>query len=120
MRELVIIDKNRIGLLADVSYILGRNHINIESIDFQVVGNEAVIRVGIENYDFALRVLQEAGLSVYDRDESVFVVPNKSSELHNITAKFRDKNRFVKNLSILTADGDNAVVSVELYKNVPN
>ena len=44
MKELLVLAKDRIGLLADLSYILGEAGIDIESISADTLGDKAVIR----------------------------------------------------------------------------
>jgi len=45
MKDITIIAPDKVGLLADISYILGKARVNIESIAVTSVGGKAVITV---------------------------------------------------------------------------
>ena len=49
MKSLTIVADDRVGLLSDISYVLGKSKINIESISVDVIGNKAVIVLTIKN-----------------------------------------------------------------------
>jgi len=49
MHSITIVADDRVGLLADISYILGTTHINIESISVSAIGGKAVITLLVKN-----------------------------------------------------------------------
>ena len=45
--EIVITTRNKVGLLADISYLLGHAKVNIEAISVSVAGGKAFINIGV-------------------------------------------------------------------------
>ena len=113
IKEITIIDKDRIGLLAEISYLLGKSHINIETIHLHVVGGKAIIRLGVVQLDAAVDILSKAGFKVLANDRKILVLPNKPGELHKIADMLRMKNIPISNISVLESDGNNTVVSIK-------
>ena len=113
MCELVIVAKDRIGLLAEISYVLGKNEINIESINLNVVDGRAIVRLEVKQKELAMKLLRNAGFEVYTSMHSVFILPNKPGELHRLTEKYANQNKLITSISILAANKDRTVVSIK-------
>jgi len=45
MKSITIVSEDRIGLLSDITYILGKARINIEGVDVSVVGGKAIVNI---------------------------------------------------------------------------
>ena len=73
MEGLTIIAPDKIGLLLDVTTILGKERINIESISLEVVGKKAVMRLLIEKARIrkAKESLERKGFNVVASDTFV-------------------------------------------------
>lgn len=56
----VIVD-NKIGMLAEISYVLGKARLNIENILVNVTGPKAIISMEFKNPRKAYEVLEESG-----------------------------------------------------------
>ena len=63
MKEITVITHNHPGVLADVTELLAGARINLESIDAETLGTQAVLCLTVDRYDDALRALAGAGFS---------------------------------------------------------
>jgi len=113
MNEVVVVENDRVGLLADISYLLGKERINIESIDLHVVGNKAVVRLVVGDYQRAIHLLASAGFSVYGRNERILLVPNSMGSINYVSELDNWDSLPIGALSVIASDLDNAVVSVK-------
>ena len=77
MREITVVAKDRIGLLADISELLSKNGVNIESVAVETSKRTAVIRVVIRQYEKAKAVLEKGGFKVVDVDVLVVRISEK-------------------------------------------
>lgn len=92
MKEIVIIGKNRVGLLADIAELLGNFGINIDSISAYQNNDEAVIRIITSDYNTALKHLSKInGIRIKESEVIVLDLPNKPGELGKITRKLANK-----------------------------
>ena len=67
MKRITIVAKDYTGLLADVSDILARENINIQSIDAENIETTALIRIVSEDAEQAYHLLVDAGFHVVSR-----------------------------------------------------
>lgn len=67
MKRITIVAKDYTGLLADVSDILARADINIQSIDAENIETTALIRIVSEDAEQAYHLLVDAGFHVVSR-----------------------------------------------------
>ena len=49
MKQITIVAEDKVGLIADISYILGKAKINIETIMVEVYGGKAVINLTVKD-----------------------------------------------------------------------
>ena len=87
MRSITIVSEDRVGLLADISYILGKSSINIDGLNVDVVGKKAIIALVIRDPKRAAGVLHRNGYQTAEMDSIVVKVSNTSGELSRIADK---------------------------------
>ncbi len=64
MKMITVVSDDRVGLLADISYILGKSGINIEGVNVDVCAGKAIVALALKNPDRAEEVLASNGYSV--------------------------------------------------------
>ncbi|HLD59581.1 MAG TPA: ACT domain-containing protein [Candidatus Bilamarchaeaceae archaeon] len=116
MKSLTIVADDRVGLLSDISYVLGKSKINIESISVDVIGNKAVIVLTIKNSDKAREVLTGSGYSIEEDSVLVLKLDDKPGELNRITSLLADSGISIQNVQILSRDGSQTVIGVVVDK----
>lgn len=116
MKTITIVADDRVGLLADISYILGKAHINIESIGVDVVATKAVITLSIKNADKAKQVLEQNGYKVTETNVLVVKLPDKPGELSRITTMLAQEGMNISNVHMLSRDGKTTILALVVDK----
>ncbi len=112
MKDITIIAPDKIGLLADISYILGKARVNIESIAVTSVGGKAVISVLVKNSQKATDVLQRNGFRVSSGNVIFLKLSDEPGKLSEIAKMLADNKISVGNLNLISKDGKNTIVGV--------
>ena len=112
MKQLVVIQPNRPGLLADVSEIVGAAGVNIEAIESEHVGEMGVVRMNVDQYDQALRALHEAGLRPLSEEVVLVRLDDKPGALAGLARRFKDANLDIRSLLLVHRDGSQAIAAI--------
>ena len=87
-KELVVTEKNRVGILANISKILADHGLNIEGVAGYAAGDDARIMIVVDDTLRAKEALEEGGYKAVKEHEVVVVgLENKSGALKGVTAK---------------------------------
>lgn len=97
MKTVTVVTKDRVGLLADVSGILGENRINISSIAAEAHGKTGIIRVSTDNPAKTKAVLKKAGFDVSAFEMVTVRLKNKPGELARLTRELAENGIDIKN-----------------------
>lgn len=114
MKSVTIVSDDRVGLLADISYILGKSAINIDALSVDVVGGKAVISLEVKDPKRATGVLQSNGFTTAGLDSIIIKVANDSVE--EITEMLEGEKVQVKELSPLSSDAVDAIYALSVDK----
>jgi hypothetical protein len=112
MRDVTIITEDKVGLLADISYILGKAKINIESISVTSVGGKAVITILVKSPERAEDVLKKNGFKVSSGNILFVKLEDKPGALSQIAKTLADNKINVENLNLVSKDGKSTVVGI--------
>jgi hypothetical protein len=116
MRETLIITKDRVGLLAEISYVLGKEDINIEAISADTVGKKAIIHLVTSDYKKAEELLRGAGFSVMHSDIIVISLEERPGELSKVAKILADSQVNIKNVQLLTKEENKAMYAIRVDK----
>ena len=116
MRELLIVTKDRVGLLAEISYVLGKENINIESISADTIGNKAVIHLVASDDKKAEKLLSKAGFKVMRSDMIVVTLEERPGELSKVAKILADEQINIKNVQLLTKENSKALYAIKVDK----
>jgi len=112
MKEISIITDDRVGLLADISYILGKAKINIESIAASAVGGKAVLSIVVRDYDRAKSVLENSGFKKTAGNVIFVKLEDKPGMLAEIAKMLAESGINVENLHLVSKDGKHTIVGL--------
>ena len=112
MKDLTIIAADKVGLLADISYILGKARVNIESIAVTSIGGKAVITVLVKNSQKATDVLRRSGFKVSSGNVIFLKIMDEPGKLSEIAKMLVDNKIGVGNLNLVSKDGKNSIVGI--------
>ena len=116
MKYLTIVVDDRVGLIADISYILSKAKINIESISVEVVGDKAIISLGIKDLEKAQEVFRNSGYVFTKQNALVLKLLDRPGELNNIAFVLKEKNIKINNVHILSRGETQTIISIVVDK----
>ena len=112
MKSITIVAEDRIGLLADISYILGKTRVNIEGVGVNVVGGKAIISLTVRDAKKAKIALGRSGYKVMESNMIVLKLEDKPGELSKITKMLATKGVNISNVHIISRDGKHTILAV--------
>src|SRR3989338_3867628 len=118
MEGLTIIAPDKIGLLLDVTTILGKERINIESISLEVVGKKAIIRLIIEKASVrkAKESLERKGFNVVASDTFVVKLADRPGELAKVAKVLAENGVNIENVHIVDKQGRQTLCAIKVDK----
>ncbi|MBI5223028.1 hypothetical protein HY990_01255 [Candidatus Micrarchaeota archaeon] len=116
MKTITIVADDRVGLVADISYILSKSKLNIESINVDVVAGKAIITLSIADIVKAKEALESSGYKAEEINAVIVKLPDQPGELNNVTALLSKEKINILNLHMLSKDGRFTVLSLNVDK----
>jgi hypothetical protein len=116
MKDITVIAPDKVGLLADISYILGKARVNIESIAVTSVGGKSIITVLVKNSQKAMDVLQRSGFKVSSGNVIFVKIEDKPGRLSEIAKMLADQKINVENLNLVSRDGKHSIVGIAVTR----
>jgi hypothetical protein len=113
VKTIAVVAEDKVGLLADISYILAKSKINIESINVAVVSNKAVIALEVSNPSKSKEVLEASGYKV---ESNSLVIKMKNSDVQGLSERLLKDGVKVEKSNTLTRDEKFSVVSLTVDK----
>lgn len=113
MKELTVIARDRIGLLADVSEALARNGVNIASLSVETAARTAVVRVFVERHAEGRKALEKAGFKVADDDAVMLSLPDRPGELAKISRRLADNGVSIENVMLVSRENNETLLAVK-------
>ncbi|MBD3389365.1 ACT domain-containing protein [Candidatus Micrarchaeota archaeon] len=112
MKDLSVITDDKVGLLADISYILGKARVNIESLSATSVGGKAIITLLVKNSKKASEVLERNGFKISSGNVIFVKLEDKPGTLSEVAKLLAENKINVGNLNLISRDGRHTVVGV--------
>ena len=116
MRSITVVAEDRVGLLADISYLLGKAKVNIDSISVDVVAGKAVITLALKDDQKAKTLLENAGYKVAESNVVVIKLSDQPGELSKITNMLAQEKINIENVHMLSRDGNTTVLAIVVDK----
>ena len=101
MNRIIVMAKNEVGVIADISRVLADNGLNIESISTEALGDKGVITLTTDGYDDALRVLTDAGFKTVTDDSLILRLRDQPGALARVAERFKDAGVNIQSLHIV-------------------
>ena len=116
MKTLTIVSEDKVGLLADISYVLSKSKINIESVNVEVVAGKAIITLSLSDAEKGKSVLESANYKVEAVNAVIVKLTDQPGELSKITALLSKEGININNAQTLSRDGSATVLSLSVDK----
>lgn len=117
MQRITVVAPNKFGVLADVTYVLAAQGIDITSIAADTVGSEGVIHIDLEEVDRALRILAGSGYAAVSEDVLLARIKDRPGAVAEISSRLRDANIDIRGLNMVQRDDGWAVVAISTNDN---
>ncbi len=99
-----MIAEDKVGLLADISYILGKAKINIESLSVEVQGHKCLIDLSIKNEAKATSLLTSSGYQVLKADVLVVKIKNEPAQMAQFTSRLAKEKINTVSMRLITKE----------------
>lgn len=99
----MVIAKDKVGLLADISYVLAKEKISIEQIDANVIGENAIISLGFlsAKYEKAKTALEKNKYAVLPIHSFIVKLEDKPGALAEVSKKLANAKINILNVHVL-------------------
>lgn len=116
MKQILIVLENRSGIIVDITAIMDEHNIDIESIDAQAIGSIGVVRMVVDNYDTALKVLRDNDFNALTEEVFLVRLEDKPGALGRVARIFTDAKIDIKSLRLVERDGTRAIAAISCEK----
>jgi hypothetical protein len=116
MEQLTIIVDDRVGLLADISYLLGKSNINIISVQVISIGGKAILSFLVKNRKKAIEILKSAGYKVLEYAVLVIKLEDKPGQLAALSSLLVKENINILNLYFISKEKGFSILALRVDK----
>ena len=108
----MVMAKNEVGVIADISLVLADSRINIETISTEALGDNGTISLTTDDYDGALRALTTAGFKTVTDDSLIVSLRDEPGALAKVAEKLKQGGVNIQSLHIVERRGDYTTVAI--------
>ena len=112
MTRIVVMAKNEVGVIADISRALADADINIETISAKALGDKGVITLTTDDDDGSLRVLTDVGFKATVDDSLILSLRDEPGALARVAERFKDAGINIQSLHILDRRDGHTTIAV--------
>ncbi|MFA5929761.1 MAG: ACT domain-containing protein [Candidatus Micrarchaeia archaeon] len=102
MKQITVVVADKVGVLAELSYLLGKAHVNIEAISAEVQGGKSVINLVVSDEKKAEMILKSNGYHVLSGEMLVVKVKDAPGALSEISKKLQKAKINIESIYLLT------------------
>ena len=112
MNRIIVMARNEVGVIADISKVLAEKGLNIETISAEALGDKGVVTLTTDDYDEALRTLTEAGFKTVADEALVLRLKDEPGALAKVAERFKDAGVNLQSLHIVDRRGGYTTVAL--------
>jgi hypothetical protein len=101
MNRIIVMAKNEVGTIADISRVLADKGLNIETISAEALGDKGVVTLTTNDCDDALRALTDAGFKTVADEALVLRLRDEPGALARVAERFKDAGVNLQSLHIV-------------------
>jgi len=116
VKEIVVVAKDKVGLLADISDALGNAGVNIEGISADVVGENAVVKLVVDSDKKGKAALEKVGYNSVSSDTLVLTLDDQPGELSKVSKLLAEGGVNISNVYMLGKEKGQALVAIKVDK----
>ena len=112
MKSITVVSDDKVGLLAEISYVLAKSNVNIEALDFDVVGKKAVVSLTVAEPHMAKDALSAAGYQVAEENCIMIRLTDKPGEFNKVASLLAQEGINIEKVHMITREGKKAILSL--------
>ena len=102
MKQITIVVDDKVGVIADLSYLLGKTKINIDALSAEVHGGRGVINMTVSDEEKASKVLKSNGYNVLSNEIIVIKIKDEPGALSEVSNKLQKAKISIKSLYLIS------------------
>lgn len=114
MKRITIVSDDRVGLIADISYILGAARINIETLSALVQGGKCIVGISVKDEKKALEILRSNGYGVFESEMFVVKIKDEPAQMSKFTSLLSKGKVGILAMQQLAKDGEYDTFAVKV------
>ncbi|MFH1393340.1 MAG: hypothetical protein ABII71_06320 [Candidatus Micrarchaeota archaeon] len=116
MKSITVVADDRVGLLADISYILGKSNLGIEGLTVEVIGGKAIVSLETRDVEKAKGILEGNGFRTTKANTIVIKVSNYLRAIGEINEMLAGEKIKVRDFSLLSSDSQDGIFALLVDK----
>jgi len=112
MKEITIVGDDKVGVLADISYILGKAHINIESVLATAMEGKAIVTLMLKEEKKAAELLKNNGYRVLESEIFVVKLKDEPGQLSDLSKELSEAGVNIASLYVVAKDKGITIVAL--------
>lgn len=101
MSRIIVMARNEVGVIADISRALADEGINIETISAEALDEKGVVTLTADAHDEAIRALTRAGFKTVSDESLVLRLRDEPGALAKVAERFKDAGVNIQSLHFL-------------------
>ena len=114
IKQITVVAEDKVGLLADISYILGKAKINIESLSVEVQGNKCLIDISVKDDEKATSLLANNGYQVLKADVMVVKIKDEPAQMAQFTARLAKEKINTVSMRLITKENGYDIYALQV------
>jgi hypothetical protein len=116
VKSITVVADDRVSLLADVSYILGKSNLNIDGLAVEVVGGKAIISLETKDPNKAKGILESNGFRTAKPNSIVIKITDYARAAGEITEMLAGEKIKIKDFTMLSSDAQDGIFALLVDK----
>jgi hypothetical protein len=112
MKAITVVADDKVGLLAEISYVLAKQSINIEALDFDVVGKKAVVVLTVADSQNAKKALSTSGYEVAEENCVMVRLTDKPGEFNRLASMLAHEGINIEKVHMVSREGKRTILSL--------
>ncbi len=113
MKQLSIIAENRLGVVTEITEALAAGEVNIESLDAEKAVDCSIIKLTVDQYETALRIVHKfPNMRIVTEDAILVKLVNEPGALAKIARRFTDAGIGLRSIRFLERNNEVGLVAI--------
>lgn len=112
MKQISIVCEDRPNLIAEMIETVGREGVNIETLDSDAIHGTVVAVMTVDRYDDALRALAQGGFVAISEEALLIRLDDRPGALAEIAHRFKDADLPLRSVRIIRRSGGTGIVAL--------